>query len=342
MEKIDFLIPWVDSGDENWRQKKAEYDVSKTTNYDNANMRYRDWGTLKYVLRGIEKNCPWYNKIYIVTQGHYPDWLDIEHPKIKLITHDELYYDVSDLPVFSSSSIEMNLPNIKGLSNHFVYCNDDTFFLKPLNRDRFFKNGLPVDYFSHGWIPRNKLFEKLRGMNSWAHSCKNNIDLINRKFTTVEMSKDQLYHQSYSFAEKVSNFLYANIYKKLIWVSHYHQPMPYLKQTLLDVRAEFEKEMRICSKNRFRRNNDLTQYIYRYWHLASGEFYPFKHYDNKYHKIENREDIDKCLAEMDNYALVCVNDSVSDEISKDEVDYIEKSIISKLNELLPHKASFEK
>ncbi len=341
MNNIDFVIPWVNPNDRQWQEKKAKYDNSAKKGYNNSNMRYRDWGTLRYVLRGIEKNCPWYNKIYLVTEGHHPEWLDINHPRIELVSHDEMYFNKEDLPVFSSSSIEMNLPNIKGLSEKFVYCNDDTMFLKPLPIERFFVDGLPVDYFSHGWIPRNKIFEKLRGMNSWSHSCKNNVDLINRKFTSVQMSKQQLYHETYPFIDKVSNFLYANIYKKLIWVSHYHQPQAYLKRTFTDVRNEFTKEMDICSKNRFRKNNDLTQYIYRYWGLVSGDFYPYEHKDHKYYKIESRADVDKCMSEIDNFALVCANDSVPDSVPEEDVLYIESTVINKLNELLPNKASFE-
>jgi hypothetical protein len=342
MHKIDFVLPWVDGSDELWQAKKNKFDTSGIINYNNSNMRYRDWGTLRYVLRSIEQNCPWYHKIYIITEGHYPDWLDMEHEKIVLVTHDELYFDKTHLPTFSSSSIEMNLPNIKSLSDKFVYLNDDTLILKPVEQNRFFKNDLPVDFFSHGWLPRNKIFEKLRGMNSWAHSIKNNIDLINREFVNIKLSKEQLYHPSYGLKTKISNFLFSIFYKKLLWLEHYHQPIPYLKQTLIDVKETFFKEMMECSKNRFRANNDLTQYLYRYWQLVSGEFYPSMFNDHKYCKIESKEDMDMCLKEIDNYTFVCPNDSVSEEITEEEYLYIEMKLIEKLNELLPKKASFER
>ncbi len=342
MMKIDFVLPWVDGSDPIWLQEKNRYDKNNKKDYNNSNMRYRDWGTLRYVLRSIEHNCPWYNKIYLITEGHYPNWLDIEHERIVLITHDELYFDKSHLPVFSSPSIEMNLANIDDLSDNFVYLNDDTLILKPIGKDRFFKNNLPVDFFSHGWIARNKIFEELRGMNSWAHSIKNNIDLINRKFPNVKLTKKQLYHSSYGIKTKISNFLFNNIYKQILWLEHYHQPIPYLKKTLKEVHAEFSDEMMQCSKNRFRANNDLNQYLYRYWQLASGQFYPSKHFDHKYYKIETKEDMQKCLSEIDNYTFVCPNDSISEDISEEDYLYIETELIKKLKELLPNKASFEK
>jgi hypothetical protein len=340
--KIDFVLPWVDGNDPLWLKEKEKYDNSIKKDYNNSSMRYRDWGTLRYVLRAIEQNCPWYHKIYIITEGHTPDWLDIEHEKIVLVTHSELYFDKTHLPTFSSSSIEMNLANIEGLSDKFVYMNDDTLILKPVEQNRFFKNGLPVDFFSHGWLARNKIFEKLRGMNSWANSIKNNIDLINRKFTDIKLNKEQLYHPTYSIKTKVSNLLFSNVYKKILWLEHYHQPMAYLKKTLHDVHVEFSEEMMECSKNRFRANNDLTQYLYRYWQLAKGEFYPSKFNDHKYYKIESKDDIDQCLQEIDNYTFVCPNDSVSEEVAEEEYLYIETKLIEKLNKILPKKASFEK
>ncbi len=339
---IDFVIPWVDGSDIEWQKKKAQYDQSSVQDYNNSNMRYRDWGTLRYVLRGIEQNCPWYNKIILITEGHYPWWLNVNNPKIQLVTHNELYFDTNDLPTFSSQSIEMNLPNLSSLADKFVYMNDDTLILKYLTEERFFKNGLPVDFFGHGWLPRNAIFEKLRGMSSWSHACKNNIDLINRKFQKVNLSKKQLYHSSYSIENKMSNFIYEKIYKKPIWIEHYHQPLSYLKQTLLDVRESFPNEMELCSQSRFRGTADLNQYLYRYWQLVSGSFYPYKHKDNKYYKLENRKDMELCLSEIDNYALVCPNDSVPNTISEEDYQYMEKSLIKKLEELLPNKSSFEK
>ena len=37
----------------------------------------------------IEKHAPWVNNVYLITNGQKPDWLNLEHPKLKLITHRE-------------------------------------------------------------------------------------------------------------------------------------------------------------------------------------------------------------------------------------------------------------
>jgi hypothetical protein len=341
-EKIDIVIPWVNGNDLIWQKEKDKHDNSEIKTYDNSNMRYRDWGTLKYVLRSIEKNISWYSKIYIITEGHYPDWLNIEDQRIVLITHEELYFNKDHLPTFSSPSIEMNLANIENLEDKFIYLNDDTLILKKLNKNRFFVEGKPVDFISHGWLARNKLFKKFRGMNSWAHSIKNNIDLINSKFTQNDLTSHQLFHDSYSLKIKISNFLLLNVYKKFLWLEHWHHPQPFLKDTLYSTYSDFSEEMMICSNNKFRDNSDLNQYLYRYYQLANGNFYPHKHDDGLYMKIENKEDMNKFMKQITNYAFACPNDSVPDSVSIEEQRDIEDMLISKLEEIFSKKATFEK
>jgi hypothetical protein len=338
---IDFVLPWVDGNDPLWQKEKAKYNPNHD-NDSNASARFRDMGTLKYVLRAIEQNCPWYNKIYIITTGHYPDWLDIEHEKIVLVTHDELYFDKTHLPVFSSSSIEMNLANIKGLSEKFVYLNDDMIIMKNLEKDRFFIDNKPVDFLSHGWIARGKIFEMLKGRDSWIHSLNNNLNLINKKVSPLKINKNSLFHTSYSFKSKVSNFLLKNIYKKFLWIEHWHHPQPYLKNTLLDVYKEFEEDMMRCSSNRFRANNDLTQYLYRYWHLAKNNFYAYRHNDDYIANISSLNVLESMLKEIDTnntINFVCFNDSPS--LGDNEYEEIKGKLVEYLEGCFPAKASFE-
>ena len=109
-----------------------------------------------------------------------------------------------------------------------------------------------------------------------------------------------------------------------------------------DVYNEFSDEMMRCSKNRFRTNDGLNPYIYRYWQLASHNFYPYKHNDGLFYKIENKKNMDECLKNIDKFTFVCPNDSVPDNISKEEYMYMEVKLIEKLNDLFPDKATFEK
>ena len=300
--------------------------------------------TLQYVLRSIEKYCPWYHKIYIITTGHYPKWLNIHHPKVELITHEELFINTDVLPVFNSNAIEMNLVNIQNLSEKFVYLNDDMILWKPLEIERFFKNNKPVDFFFHAWLPRNWLYERIKGKDTWIDALNNNIRLINNSSFTHTINNQHYYHHSYSLKQKISNFLYKNIYKKLFWINHWHHPQPYLKSTINEVYSTCEKEMLDTASHKFRSSKDITPYLYRYWHLITGNFEPYYYNDGFVAKISSLgyvENVIKKIEGTPSIHFVCFNDQAHD-INDEEFKALTLKLESYLESKFPNKASFEK
>ena len=87
MNAIDFVIPWVDGSDPAWQAQRAAY--SQESHSSRVTAQYRDWGTLKYWFRGVEKYAPWVNRIHFVTCGQKPEWLNVHHPKLHLVTHGD-------------------------------------------------------------------------------------------------------------------------------------------------------------------------------------------------------------------------------------------------------------
>ena len=142
MNKIDFVLAWVDGADKEWLAERRKYNPAKGA--DNSAARYRDWENLQYWFRGVEKFAPWVNRIYFVTCGHIPPWLNTSHPKLKLIRHSD-YMKPEYLPTFNINSIELNFHRIPELSEQFVYFNDDMFLLKPVYMEDFFKDEKPID-----------------------------------------------------------------------------------------------------------------------------------------------------------------------------------------------------
>ena len=102
MNKIDFVLAWVDGADKEWLAERRKYNPAKGA--DNSAARYRDWENLQYWFRGVEKFAPWVNRIYFVTCGHIPPWLNTSHPKLKLIRHSD-YMKPEYLPTFNINSI---------------------------------------------------------------------------------------------------------------------------------------------------------------------------------------------------------------------------------------------
>lgn len=100
--------------------------------------RFADNEELKYSLRSVEKHAPWVRNIFIVTNGQIPSWLDMDNPRLKIVTHEELFLNKSHLPTFSSPAIESHLHRIAGLSQKFIYLNDDVMFADDVWPDDFY------------------------------------------------------------------------------------------------------------------------------------------------------------------------------------------------------------
>ena len=126
MVKIDLVVPWVDGNDITWLEEKRKYS-SVSWSEGNSNSRYSPSDNFKYWFRSVEKFAPWINKIFFVTYGHLPEWLDISHPKLRIVRHDE-YIPKEYLPTFNSHVIELNLHRINDLSEYFILFSDDVFF----------------------------------------------------------------------------------------------------------------------------------------------------------------------------------------------------------------------
>ena len=341
---IDFVLPWVDGSDPAWLAEKNHYLPQHQGRHDAiSSNRYQDFGTLRYVLRSIEKNCPWYHKIYLITANQYPEWLRTDHPRVEIVSHQQLFMQPQNLPVFNSSAIEMNLVNLKGLSEQFIYLNDDTVILRPTPPERFFQQGLPVDFLSHGWLRRGKLFQRLRGYNSWVDALNNNIALINRIHQPATLASRFLFDPSYSLLDKLSNTLLKYYYRHYFWFTHWHLPQPYTRQTLQQVFQHFEPEILACTANRFRAANDLTIYLNRYWHLASGAFIPHKYNDGFVQNISNPTQLQQAINHLHQHTdirFICLNDTCSSS---------DTELLAQLHSLqtafyqhyLPDKASFE-
>lgn len=144
--KIDLVYLWVDGSDAHWQAKKNTA-LEKSGKMAASAVRATRWSNqdeLRYSLRSVTQFAPWINHIFIVTDNQRPHWLNTSSPRITVIDHTEIIPQ-DKLPLFNSNAIEMFLWKIPGLSEHFLYANDDMFFGKAVKPDFFFsENGNPI------------------------------------------------------------------------------------------------------------------------------------------------------------------------------------------------------
>ncbi len=137
---FDIVITWVDPSDPDWRNAYDRYRRFEPGQDDQSAgpRRYRDLGLLRYAIRAIFRNAGWLRTLHLVTAGHAPDWLDLAHPRINLVPHDQIFRDPENLPTFNSVAIEGQLHRIPDLSERFLYLNDDVLMLRQTRSSDFF------------------------------------------------------------------------------------------------------------------------------------------------------------------------------------------------------------
>ena len=331
--KIDIVYLWVDSSDPKWRAEKNKWleiiKGQKPLNNDaTTEARWRDNGELKHSLRSVAECAPWVNHIYIITSfNQVPKWLNTDNPKITIVPHEQIF-PADALPTFNSSSIEMCIPNIPNLSEHFLLMNDDMFLNRPL----------PKSYF----------FDK-RGRALVRFSKRSNHQKISEQKSSLS-EYDQRLITSAEYIEQVFG-------KKLYKYRPSHGIDPYLKSSLLEchnnkIISPKIKELIYC---KFRTHTSIQRWIFNLYDLATGraKFIHSRAYKFTKHKILNLIYNKIFFFQIRNSAVYCTNTTaaraaisqapqfcINDTINTDDKTLVANAKF--MAERFPNKCEFEK
>ena len=87
---IDIVLPWVDEKDTIWEAERKKWaSKSGQGSFESSNVRFQCWDNLNLWFRAIEECMPWINKIFLITFGHIPSFLNTEHVKLRIVRHEE-------------------------------------------------------------------------------------------------------------------------------------------------------------------------------------------------------------------------------------------------------------
>lgn len=334
---IDIVVLWVDGNDPEWIKEKIKYDDNKKEDY-NAIYRFRDWGLMKYWFRGIDKFAPWVRKIHFVTWGHLPEFLNTDHEKLHVVRHED-FMPKEALPTFSARALELNIHRIEGLSDHFIFFNDDFFLTDNVYPNMFFhdKTGLPCIQFC-------ELPTWLKGdLNAYQIAQVRSLAIINKYFSKRDIGLKSFLKNGISFQYPLmDNF--RNIMMKILFPGYYtgfrtfHVPVPFQKE-IFHIIWEKEPELLYNTTiHKFRNLEDVNQLLPFFWQIASGNFIPSKNYGNLYAVSDNNiETICKDITDQ-KYRMICINDP-SDDI---DFEKLSCSLDRVFSQILPDVCSFEK
>ncbi|ABJ57359.1 glycosyl transferase [Oenococcus oeni] len=302
-DPIDFVVDWVDSNDISWKKKKSLYEENVISSVDDSQARYRDWGIFKYWFRAVEKNAPWVHKIFIITDHQNPKFLNKHSSKIVFVNHED-FIPNEYLPTFNSDAIEIGIQNIPGLSEHFVFFNDDMFINKPVK---------PIDFFD-GNIPKDSgvMGPQFPISNSITHITVNNMEIINKYFLKKKVLR-KYFFKFFNWRYGKDNIRTATALPWQVFIGFYdmHIPISFLKSTFDNVWSEVGNLLSQNYQHRFRSQLDYSVWLMRYFQLASGNFFPRRTRFGKYYNLgEQTEEIINDI-KTGKHALIVLNDQES-------------------------------
>lgn len=332
MEGIDFVVTWVDGSDRAWQREKGKYTV--VGGMDANEERYREWGLFRYWFRGVEKFAPWVRRVHLVTWGHLPPWLDTENPKLHIVRHED-YIPQKFLPTFNCNVLEIYLHRIEGLSERFVYFNDDVFLTKEMSPNDFFRGGRPCDMLAFQPVianPSNPVMSHLFLNNSLV-LCK-----YFKKRENVRKNPGNYFKIGYPPLYFFYNLLEMG-FPQYTGFYTVHGPYPFCRKTFFELWEREKPLLEEMSSHRFRDKDDVTLYLFREWQKLSGNFHPtnVQKYFHYYDIQADNSVLARNIGRQKN-KIICINDGNV----KGDFERIRAELRDSFEKILPGKSSFEK
>ena len=315
---VDFVFPYVDSSDENWRRL---YSLAKfgTTDPDAIGaFRFSgdDHGLLKYVFRGIEKYMPYIGLIHFVVQdsSQVPSWLN--QSKVHVVCHKHFIPD-EFLPTFNSSTIELFIPFIVGLSEKYVNSNDDFYPIESLKAKMLFGDT-----------------ENYKG----APKVRYDINTI-KDSETKNSIWFKFFKRSYDWAAELTKREIPYDCSKQ-WVAPPHTAIGYRKSICKEAFEKLENRIR-DSITTFRSDRNISEYFYFWYTVLSGKYkHDMYHYSYEPIANANPRRIARIITQESTpnkehpVRCICINDTA--DVKKDW-----SPIIKSFETVFPEKCKFE-
>jgi len=306
---IDIVIPYYNDSDEIWRNITRNYMTEEGSNDRQVigEERYRDWDNFRYFFRGIEENCKWVNKIFLIvaTESQIPDWLDTTNPKLRIVYHRE-YIPEELLPTFNPMTIELFVGNIEDLSDNYIYMNDDYFFLNPTKASMFFVDNYPVY--------KDNKFELKK------------LDTSGEDGTFYQILNNGMDLQTKICGDKAH------------WYSIYHLPLAHKKNFEKEIIDKYYEEFINANKSsKFRNKDNLCGHMFICLYQDLEPYYIFNSYTNSsYVSVRKDTNFDDYIDKQ----MVCFNDTQL--LKQEDFEETKNRMLDFFSKKFPNRSSYER
>lgn len=280
---IDLVYLWVDGSDPEWQARRDAITGGVSSAAANCKGRYADNDELRYSLRSVARYAPWIHHIFIVTDGQRPSWLDTSHPKITIVDHSEILPEESR-PCFNSAVIEQFLWRIPGLSERFLYANDDMLLNAPVS---------PSDFFAPDGLPIVRLYRKrFRRLSLWLRERVMHKKLGNYNITIKHAAELVDRHTGIYYGSRA-----------------HHNIDSYLLSDYRHTFDTFADDLAPTFANHIRSDSDIQRQIYSYLPMAEGRAHPRYVGEKTSFRLQIHERDKYARLEKLSPTFLCVNDS---------------------------------
>lgn len=335
---IDFVITWVDGFDPVWKAEKQKYEKKIDQHWeDSRDERYRPMDTFYYLFRGIEMFAPWVNKIYLVTYGHLPKWLNTKNDKLIIVKHTD-FIPIKYLPTFNVAPIELNFHRIKGLSENFVYFNDDMFLIKPTKPEDFFVNNKPCD----SAVLNAFCASRINGEKKLYLKPVINMSVINSYFSKSKtISSNPINWYNLKYGKELFRTFALSPWRHFTGFVNWHLPYSLHKSTFEELwKLEGDYLNEVCM-HRFRQATDVNIWLFSYWQYAKNDFCPRSPYIGTHFSLANNMKYNERLFSSmirKKTKLLCINDEFK---NNEDFKSGDKIIANYFKTIFPKKSKFE-
>lgn len=134
---VDAVVSFVNPSVESWRKERAKYTGDAADSA--ATCRYRKNAPLALQIKLIRKNMKFIRTVYVVcpSKEHFDGECLEDCGDVRFVEDSSIIPDGMVKPVFNSHAVELFLHRIDGLSECFVYFNDDMYPAREMSMSDF-------------------------------------------------------------------------------------------------------------------------------------------------------------------------------------------------------------
>lgn len=301
---VDLVYLWVDLDDPAWRQKQITFkkkfqemsgDVYQNLPHDAiSNSHYEQMDELYFSILSVRKYMNWVRNIYIVVDEQKPKWFDALKeiiPKIQLVDIRQIM-DPGYIPCYNSIAIETNLYKIPGISEYFIYANDDMFVGDTIKKSDLIHTDGRVSIIPHS----EKFAKRYRNMSAHKYHLINMRNMLDFEFGEKERQRIQ------------------------------HVPLVLRKSVYEEIVAKFPKEV-MKNHTPFRDKGNFHVHYFVQWYMLETNRAIWKNLPNiVINPSKTEEDMEKYFENIRKrkYKWICMNNMEDEDKNKKMREFLEQ------------------